>query len=120
MTPQGRISMNNSENHATIYHKQNCLLPNLNMMIVIERMLNMLYKTDHYLNKCINYLDNYLYYHSFFWCMSSQQFPLKKINFWGEALGGTAVPPLPPHAPAAPQLPHWGKITDGLRLYKII
>lgn len=65
MTPQGRISMNNSENHATIYHKQNSLLMNLNMMIVIAQMLNMMYKTDHYLNKYINYLDNYLYYHSF-------------------------------------------------------
>jgi hypothetical protein len=30
----------------------------------------------------------------------------------GKRAGGTAVPPLPPHAPAVPQLPHWGKITD--------
>ena len=135
MTPQGQISMNNSENHATIYHKQNCLLPNLNMMIVIERMLNMLYKTDHYLNKCINYLDNYLHYHSFFG-VRVVRVSLKKNQFlggnrWGEArfppyppCGGNCSSPLTPPCSfrkiESPQLPHWGKITDGLRLYKII
>jgi hypothetical protein len=72
MTPQGQISMNNSENHAIIYHKQNGLLMNLNMMIEIERMYYILHNTDYYSNECINYLNNYLYYRSFFWCMSSQ------------------------------------------------
>ena len=66
MTPQGQISMNNSENHAIIYHKQNDLLLNLNMTIVIARMYYILHNTDYYLNEYINYLDNYLYYHSFF------------------------------------------------------
>jgi hypothetical protein len=33
-------------------------------------------------------------------------FTIKKNQF----LGGTAVPPLPPHAPAAPQLPHSAKL----------
>ena len=27
-------------------------------------------------------------------------------------MGGTAVPPLPPHALAAPQFSNWGKNTD--------
>ncbi len=27
-------------------------------------------------------------------------------------MGGSALPPLPPHALAAPQLPHCGKNTD--------
>ena len=66
MTPQGRISMNNSENHAIIYHKQNGLLMNLNMMIEIERMYYILHNTDYYSNEYINYSNNYLYYRSFF------------------------------------------------------
>jgi hypothetical protein len=34
--------------------------------------------------------------------------------------GGSALPPLPPHALAAPQLPDWGKNTDKLLMCKII
>jgi hypothetical protein len=58
--------MNNSENHAIIYHKQNDLLMNLNMTIVIARMYYILHNTDYYLNEYINYLNSDLYYHSFF------------------------------------------------------
>ena len=101
--PRVVFSMNNSENHAIIYHKQNDLLMNLNMTIVIARMYYILHNTDYYLNEYINYLNSDLYYHSFFgvkyWCL-----PLKKINFLGGTAGGKRASPLTPPCSCSPAI----------------
>jgi hypothetical protein len=77
--------MNNSENHAIIYHKLSGLFVDLNMMIAIVLMCYMLDNIDYYLNEYISYWKNYRYYHSFLVYDEIAVSHKKNHFFWGEA-----------------------------------
>jgi len=51
------------------------------MLVENPKKLYKMNNTDYYLNVCINYSNNCLYYHSLFWCVIFKEYCKKKINF---------------------------------------